>query len=679
MKVPILGGLPRASLAFPLVLAVVWPAAADEPSVFQLGAVEVLGPGVSAGAPVGASSEILTQQDLQDRGVRNLAQALSEVAGVTSSMTGQRAESQVWIRGFSPQQVTLNVDGIPIYVPYDGNVDLARLLTPGMARIVVTRGLGSLMYGPNNMGGSINVITQAPSGALEGDVSVGGGADGQRGYDTRLSAQLGARLDEHWYLQGAAATDVSSGYPLSQDFQGVAAQPAGDRLRAASNDKNATLKLGFTPNATDEYALGAYLVNSSKQSPPYAGNTARTGQRVAYWDWPQWDKQSVYFIGNTAVGDGYLKTRLYRDGFINRLNAFDNANYTTTARPYAFLSKYDDYSNGGSLELGQPIGAHNLLKLAAFVKDDVHRETQFPTAGNPYVSPWLHFHAHTESLGFEDVWAWTEATKVQFGYRYDRHGFDQAEQYATSHNTGVTPMVLGPAESADNGQVVLTHDLGGAVLRAGVGSKTRFPGIKDVYSYRLGQGIPNPALGPEHALERELGVSGHLGGSADYDLSVYVDSVRDAIAFVTVSPGLGQNQNVGTAVNRGADFTLHCTFDPAWLGTLRYSYLDSRLGRAGLLATNAPRSSGGASLSWLASAGLELAADLDAASSRQTSTNGLQAVGGYAVANFRLIGHPSRQLTVTAGIYNLFDRNYALTEGFPMPGRTLQADADWHF
>lgn len=141
--------------------------------VFQLGEVDVQTTAVSAPPPGGTSSSVVTQQQMLERGALNVGEALSDLPGVTPVTLGQRGETQVNIRGFDSRQITLNIDGIPIYVPYDGNVDLSRLLVPGISQIVVTKGLGSLMYGPNNMGGSINIVTQAPTQKLEGTITGG--------------------------------------------------------------------------------------------------------------------------------------------------------------------------------------------------------------------------------------------------------------------------------------------------------------------------------------------------------------------------------------------------------------------------------------------------------------------------------------------------------------------------
>ena len=41
---------------------------------------------------------------------------------------------------------------MPVYVPYDGNVDLSRFLVDGISRVDVSGGLASVLYGPNTLG-----------------------------------------------------------------------------------------------------------------------------------------------------------------------------------------------------------------------------------------------------------------------------------------------------------------------------------------------------------------------------------------------------------------------------------------------------------------------------------------------------------------------------------------------
>ena len=65
------------------------------------------------------------------------------------------------------------IDGIPVYVPYDGYVDFNRFSTADLSTIQVSKGFSSVAYGPNTLGGAINLVSRKPVAALEGDVSVG--------------------------------------------------------------------------------------------------------------------------------------------------------------------------------------------------------------------------------------------------------------------------------------------------------------------------------------------------------------------------------------------------------------------------------------------------------------------------------------------------------------------------
>ncbi|HOI68086.1 MAG TPA: hypothetical protein PLD03_15965, partial [Thiomonas arsenitoxydans] len=58
--------------------------------VFQLGEVDVQAPAVSKPAPGGTSSNVVTQQQMLDRGALNVGEALGDLPGVTPVTLGQR-------------------------------------------------------------------------------------------------------------------------------------------------------------------------------------------------------------------------------------------------------------------------------------------------------------------------------------------------------------------------------------------------------------------------------------------------------------------------------------------------------------------------------------------------------------------------------------------------------------
>src|SRR5262249_16650875 len=170
--------------------------------------------------------------------------------GVTASKVGPRNEDTVYLRGFDLRQTPLYVDGIPVYVPYDGYVDLARFLTADVGEVRVSRGLTSNLYGPNTLGGALNVVSRRPDGRLEGvgDGTLGSGD--QRAVDLQLGTRRGA-----WYATAGGSYLERDTYPLSDDFQTTTLQPDADRENAYARDHKLNGGVGYVASDGSEYAL----------------------------------------------------------------------------------------------------------------------------------------------------------------------------------------------------------------------------------------------------------------------------------------------------------------------------------------------------------------------------------------------------------------------------------------
>ena len=641
-------------------------------AVFELGEIEVNAQGEAQSDPPFVMR--VDKEHMEQFQALNISDALRNEPGITLTSGGRRAESQLYIRGFDARQITLNVDGIPVYVPYDGNVDLSRFLTADFEQVVVTKGLGSLMYGPNSMGGTINLVTKRPDKDFSGSVNLDLITTAEDLYTYAGSMQLGGWMSKQFYATGGLAGVSTDGFPLSDDFVGNAVQPSGSRVNADSNDVTANLKVGYVPNAKDEYTLSYMRIDSDKSAPPYAGSQPNN---LVYWDWPQWDKQSVYYIGHTSVGDGFVKTRVYYDSFDNKLTAYDDASMTTTKKNSSFKSAYEDASWGAIIEGGLPIGEHMLKSLLSY-KNDEHNETDLAKDGKKYDSPWLAYSSHTWSGGLEDVWALSKATDLTLGYRYDNYSVDQVQEYADSAKTQVKDTDTGGDDSSNNILLTLGHTIEGHRIYAGAALKSRFPTLKDRYSYRLGKAIPNPSLSQEDVVNLEVGARGKLGVFG-YQVSIYHAQLEDAIESVTVKPGVTQLQNVGSATNQGVDLSFDVPLGDEVLFSTSYSYLDRSLSNAALVPTNTPKNQLLSTLAWMPNAKAELDVDFEYAGSRQTSTDGLRPVSSYNLFNLRSSYAVNKDLTLRAGIYNLLDKNYEITEGDPMPGRTLHLTMSYRF
>ena len=329
-----------------------------------------------------------------------VGEALDMVSGVHLSKIGARNEQMVYVRGHDLRQVPVFLDGVPVYVPYDGYVDLGRFTNYDLERIDVAKGFSSLMYGPNAMGGAINLITRRPDPGISGEVGGGSWFDraGSNG-GNRLYSNIGV-ASEQFYLQAGASWLDNDGFRLSRDFAARPSENGGERENSWNTDKKYNVRVGWTPNETDEYALAFVRQEGSKGNPPYAGDVP--GTSVRYWQWPYWDKDSVYALTRTAVGSHHLTTRIYYDTYGNGLYSYDDGTYTNQTRPYAFRSYYDDYTRGFNTALVLNLSGLHELRTSVHWKDDVHRERD---AGEP----WRKIRDITSSLAVESVYAWSDA------------------------------------------------------------------------------------------------------------------------------------------------------------------------------------------------------------------------------------------------------------------------------
>ena len=127
--------------------------------VFNLGTIVVTGRSETVTAI--NTNETIDLKDLQLNNSITVGDALDTLPGIFTTI-GTKNEQIFTIRGFDQRYVPILYDGIPISVPNDGYVDAGTLNTDNLSRITVSKGLSSVLYGPNAMGGVINLISRKP-------------------------------------------------------------------------------------------------------------------------------------------------------------------------------------------------------------------------------------------------------------------------------------------------------------------------------------------------------------------------------------------------------------------------------------------------------------------------------------------------------------------------------------
>jgi iron complex outermembrane receptor protein len=628
------------------------PGAADTSRIFNLGEVRVLGH-----RSLDSANTVLSHQ-LEAFNRLDVGRALNLLPGVNLSAVGARNESMVYVRGFDLRQVPVFIDGIPVYVPYDGYVDLARFTTFDLAEVNVAKGFSSVIYGPNTMGGAINLVSRRPQKRFEFD----GRAGLLSGQSRRLNLNLGTNLGK-FYLQGSASQLKQETFPLSKQFTPVTQEDGGDRANAYRNDRKYSLKAGFTPNATDEYTISYVNQQGEKGTPPYVGSDTR--QNTRFWQWPYWNKESWYFISRTALtANSYVKVRLFYDRFKNLLSAFDDNTYTTQRRGSSFNSYYNDDTKGGSLEYGNRLADKHTLKASFHYKQDRHRENN---AGEPVRT----FIDQTLSLGVEDVYRISNKLSLVPGISYNSRTSLRAENYESTTRT--ISAFAGNNSDALNAQVGLFYNpTTQRQLSLTVARKTRFATIKDRYSYRLGSAIPNPDLKAETATHYEAAYSDQYSPRLQLQASAFYSRLTDAIQQVNnVQPGVYQFQNTGRAAFYGGDVSLTVPVSSAFAAGAQYSYIRrENLSNPDLTFIDVPNHKIFTYAQARIARRVALIGSVEYNSSRYSTSYGVQ-TGGFMLANVKGSVQVYKFVSLEGGVNNLFDRNYALAEGFPEPGRNF--------
>ncbi len=601
----------------------------------------------------------IDSETVRDFGRRDLAEALTILPGVSLQRTGNRAETMVTVRGFDLKQVPVLIDGIPVYVPYDGFVDLGRFTVPGSGEFEVAKGISSVLAGPNALGGLINIVSRRPEERLEGSLFGGGFTGG----GSEAGLNIGGR-EEKFYWQFDLTYLEADAFRLSDDFRPVPREDGGRRENSNRKDFRASGRVAWTPTVDDEYVLGFWSQRGEKGNPPYTGSDPTV--RARFWQWPKWDKDTFYILTRTALSpDTTLGTNLHYDRFENTLKAYDNASYNSQARPSSFTSDYDDWTAGGLVSLENRSLENIRLATAVHYKRDHHEQQD---AGFPTYT----FEDDTASLGIEAERYFSSGSIVA-GVSRDWRDVREAVDTNTGADLG------GDRTNSWNPQLVYKHTFSDSMEgHIGFAQKSRFATIKDRYSFRLGQAIPNPDLQPETAEHIDIGVSGKTsGGKHEWSAGAFFSRVDNAIqrvdnvAFTPGGAGLFQLQNVGEVEHKGVEFAGGTRWNESIETGLRFAYIhvENR-------SDPSIRIFGTPEHELLLFAKLKmherfrLIPSFTWADSRVVTSLGKE-VGVYQTLDLKAEVLLPMETTLGLGVNNLLDRNQQLDEGFPEPGRSF--------
>lgn len=610
-----------------------------------------------------AAVTIITADEIQKGGYRNLAEALNSVRGLYTLYN--RAYHFAGMRGFNPlgdfnTRMLVLVDGYRLndavyeQAPMGGDfpVDLDLI-----DRIEVIHGPGSSLYGTNAFLAVINVVTREGNQVKGGELSSSGGS---------YNAWTG---------------------------------------RASGGSK--------TANGLDLLVSGSYRDSAGKQRlwfPEYAATNNGIAERLdgeRSWDMlakARWKDFSLIFLHqsrNKEVPTASYES-IFNDpgytiadyhtlaGFLyERHSAVANLNLRLSYNRYEYVGDYpQDYSGVRTVNRDTAVG--EWLASDLFVAKNI---------GN-----------HLLTVGMEHRWQFNQQQQnfdvIPGNDRYldDNHrslvqGYYLQDEYHLLPNlilnAGVRADIYDSFGISANPRAALVwKPHGNTVLRLGYSEAFRAPNAYELYYKDGATAKGNPDLKPEKIRSVELGWDQFIGNNIRTTVSGYYTGIDDLVSqVIDPADGMMVFSNKSRVESRGGELQVEGKWENGVSGRLSYSYQDARNLDTGKPLENAPRTVAKAALTVPLPMVKQHFATIETCygSARLNATG--ESVAGAAIVNLTLLSRDLvKGLDLSASVYNLLDTRYSLPAGpeqvnslgeslqsIQQDGITFRVKATWRF
>jgi vitamin B12 transporter len=191
-----------------------------------------------------ASVSVVDSQDIDQKQIERVSDALREVPGLNVVQTGTPGQlTSVFMRGLPSEDMQVLLDGIPINQGLAGQFDFANLTTDDIDRIEIVRGPQSTIYGPRALAGVVQIFTKRGIGTPGLTLSSEGGTYGT----SRETLQSDGKIDNFDYSIAASRLDT-------------------DNLRANNEYRNTSgiTDIGWSPN--EQLRIGGLFTYSESET-----------------------------------------------------------------------------------------------------------------------------------------------------------------------------------------------------------------------------------------------------------------------------------------------------------------------------------------------------------------------------------------------------------------------------
>ena len=544
----ILASIAVIALAFPAAAQVADTTRAD--SVYRIPELRV-----RAARPVttvgGASAIEVSPDSLGLRPAPSLGEVLREIPTV-HVRTNSRGESEISVRGSESRQVAVLVDGIPLTLGWDARTDVSVLPATAPQQITLVRGLSSILYGPNVLGGIVEMEVAGSRIPRENmSVQVSAGVDQVGGYST--AATLTAPFETgggRWLLRAGGGYRDSPGDPLARGVSEPVATD--DDLRLNTDVSNVD---GFFSLRYEDVSTAWFSVTGSgfRAERGIAAELGAADPRL--WRYPH--IRRTIAVGSAGTGDratplgrGDLELSVGLDDGRTEIDSY-------TSRAY---DEIDGFENGDDRTWTvRALGDHTLggradLRAAFTFADILHDGDIDGDLATYEQRLW--------SLGGETIFRLLErgtgalsALQLSLGGALDR---------ATTPQTGGRAPLEGLTDWGARAGMTAVLSGGDVLLHAGLSRRARFPALRELYSEALDRFEPNPDLEPERLVAFEAGATTRIG-DGEVQAVGFHHRLSGAIRRITLDNGRRQRVNADRLESTGVELLASQSFGPVSL------------------------------------------------------------------------------------------------------------------
>lgn len=576
-----------------------------------------------------ASIAVISSQDIEEKGYLTVAQAISNISGITVSHSGGLGQAtSFFVRGADAGKVLVLLDGMRLNDPStpDGRALLDSLTTSNIEQIEIIKGGSSSIWGSNASAGVINIITKEAKNGVHGSLGLGYGSYHTKSADATLS-----------YKDEKLTAQVLASYLDTDGFSALAPR---DAEEDGYTNKNINLKLGYAFDTNNQLNLSYNVINTETEyDDPFSLSGADDEYSHATSDQSNIALDYLFTLDNYNAAFHASKGEYDRDYFTTGFFGDGHNVYKATLKEYALINGYD-YANGKAV-----------LGLEYKDIDGFNQYNTFPESQSDYTN---------KAVYLSNIYNINTHTLLETNLRYD--GFSEFAN-KTTYKVGIKNI--------------------NQILQGLTASANYYTSYDAPSSYQLA----NTALGSLLKPSYTKGFDISAGYKKLLNITYFNNEVEDAIDYVSDPVTfIGGYTNIdGTSQFSGLEVESEYIFTAYnIILTANYTHLFDFEKEDGSELPRRAKDTLNASLSYYTDNDMHFGVDAQYIGDRLDTDGGFPVAsavptGNYTVWNLNFSTKVMHNIDLSIHAKNIFDKEYQSVYNYATAGRSAYAKVTYSF